>query len=73
MPIIKESPVHVVQVRAFCEECGGELKSTGFGWPDFPMKYEHICDGCGNRYMLEMVYPATEFGTVHRHAGAGRA
>jgi predicted RNA-binding Zn-ribbon protein involved in translation (DUF1610 family) len=40
-----------------CENCGGEMISTGEGTRFFDQQWKHECDGCGKQDVTDMIYP----------------
>jgi hypothetical protein len=48
-----------------CDKCGeGGLVSTGNLFPNWPAKYEHICDCCNARSLLNESYPRVDFDVI---------
>lgn len=56
--MIKRIPVQAFRERLFCDECGGEMVSTGTAHPTGPIQYPHRCSKCGKTKTVRgMLYP----------------
>ena len=43
-----------------CDECEGNVVSTGTVFTVNPPLYEHKCEGCGTMYKFRKVYPSAD-------------
>lgn len=65
-PLIVSEPVRPVRHRALCDECGGDLRSTGEGFQRGDESFFlHRCLGCGKEETLKKNYPRIVWEEVH--------
>ena len=62
--IIKEFEVVPVLTKAYCDECGGELKYSGSTLMSNPPKFPHECVECSATESLADIYPTINFKEV---------
>ncbi len=48
-------------ISAYCDKCGGEMKSAGLVLTSNPPYYIHKCEWCGAEEQSHYVYPRTVY------------
>ena len=72
MPYFEEHVLQPVKVKAFCDNCGGEMLNTGIVKPAYPELYEHKCDGCGALWDSKKSYPHIQYREIEvKHSSDG--
>lgn len=62
-----EIEVKTIEVRQYCDKCGGELVFTGEVLLTNPEKYVHKCDKCGHTEWFPKSYPCIEYKAVQKN------
>ena len=55
--------------RLICPSCDGEMKPTGMTLTTYPVKYPHICEGCGLASVEKVTYPVLTYEEVALETG----
>lgn len=65
--IVKDFEVVPVLTKAFCSECGSEMKRVNntIGFPSEPVKYVYECTGCDVTETSKDFYPTINFKEVN--------
>lgn len=66
-----ETEVKTIEVRQYCDKCGGELTFTGEVLLSYPEKYVHKCEKCGHTEWLPKSYPCIEYKAVKKNPITG--
>lgn len=54
--------VSPILISYLCDKCGeGGLVATGVTHSEWPAKYEHICDYCNGKALLNECYPRIDY------------
>lgn len=59
--MIKEKEVKCVMQRLYCDQCGTEMRYTGFVLTSYPPQYPYECPQCGYQETKVESYPRIDY------------
>ena len=63
---VEKTPMKTVRVRAYCNDCEGEMEYTGTTFTVHPPLYEHKCSSCGKKENSHNLYPDVVFEDIKK-------
>lgn len=65
---LEKNEVDTFLERKKCDSCQGELIATGVTLTSYPPQYQHVCNRCEKKVVLESIYPRISYLESGNHA-----